>query len=198
MASAPRVDFSSAMATTVVKTACALLTSERMASWQVDALSVEAAWTRMYSTPYAGQTRAAPTLALVKALLMAHDEAPDPVFLAEPRRTSWRNATGRNSDAATVATAGTATVVVAAKIVGVATTTTTAGVTAVVEAGEAHRVLVWLRAPPRGQLWSNNRGSWPQLWRRQRRAEEWRERTFSVGRLVNLLQLVFVLEHGPQ
>ena len=59
---------------------------------------------------------------------------------------------------------------VAAKMVGVATTTTTAGVTAVMEAGEAHRVLVWLRVPPRGQLWSNNRGSWPQLWRRQRRA----------------------------
>ena len=87
----------------------------------------------------------------------------------------------------------------APKMVGVATTTTAAGVTAMVEAGEAHRVLVWLRAPPRRQLWSNNRGSWPQLWRRQRRAEEWRERTLSVGRLVNLLPLVFVLEHGrPQ
>ena len=42
---------------------------------------------------------------------------------------------------------------------GVATTTITVGVTAVVEAGEAHRVLVWLWAPPRGQLWSNNQGS---------------------------------------
>ena len=88
---------------------------------------------------------------------------------------------------------------VAAKLVGVATITTTAGVTAVMEAGEAHRVLVWLRVQPRGQLRSNNRGSWPQLWRRQRRAQERRERTFSVGRLVNLLPLVFVLEHGrPQ
>ena len=83
-------------------------------------------------------------------------------------------------------------------MLGVTTTTTAAGVTAVVEAGEAHRVLVWLRAPPRGQLWPNNRASWPQLWRRQRRAEEWRERTFRVGRLVNLLPLVFILEHGPQ
>ena len=80
---------------------------------------------------------------------------------------------------------------VAAKMVGVATTTTAAGVT-------AHWVLVCLRAPPRGQLWSSNRGSWPQLWRGQRRAEEWRERTFSVGRLFNLLPLVFVLEHGAQ
>ena len=42
------------------------------------------------------------------------------------------------------------------------------------------------------------RDSWPQLWRRQQRAREWRERTFGVGRLVNLLPLVFVLEHGPQ
>ena len=33
----------------------------------------------MACTPYAGQTRVAPTLALVKALLMANDEAPDPV-----------------------------------------------------------------------------------------------------------------------
>ena len=80
---------------------------------------------------------------------------------------------------------------VAAKIVGVVTTITAAGVT-------AHRVLVCLKAPPGGQFWSNNRGSWPQLWRRLRRAEEWREMTFSVGRLVNLLPLDFVLEHEPQ
>ena len=118
---------------------------------------------------------------------------------AELRRKSYGNATGGNSNAATVATAGTATVGVASKIVGVATTTTTAGVTAVVKAGEAHRVLVWLRAPPRGQHWPNNRGSWPQLWRRQRRAQKRREGTFGVGRLVNLLPLVFVLKHGrPQ
>ena len=80
---------------------------------------------------------------------------------------------------------------VAAKITRVATTTTAAGVT-------AHRVLVCLRAPPIGQLWSNNRGSSPQLWRGQRGADEWRKKTFSEGRLVKLLQLVFVLEHGPQ
>ena len=49
-------------------------------------------------------------------------------------------------------------------MVGVATTTTTtAGVTAVMEAREAHRVLLWLRALPRGHIWSNNRGSLPQL-----------------------------------
>ena len=94
---------------------------------------------------------------------------------------SWQNETGGNSDAATVATAGTATVGVSAKKVGEATTTTAAGVT-------AHRVLMCLRAPPRGQRLSNNRGSWPQLWRRQRRTEEWRERTFSGLRLVNLFR----------
>ena len=68
--------------------------------------------------------------------------SPRPRLLAEPRRKSLRNATRGNSDAATVATAGTATVRVAAKMGWVATTTTAAGVTAVVEAGEAHRVLV--------------------------------------------------------
>ena len=83
-------------------------------------------------------------------------------------------------------------------MVGVATTTTAARVTAVVEAGEAHRVPVWLRAPPRGQRWSQQPGQWPQLWPRQRREEERREKTFSVGWLVNLLPLVFGLEHGPR
>ena len=148
----------------------------------------------MDCTPSAGQTRAAPTHAVVKALLMAHDEPPGPVF--------WPNPGGRvgGTQPGETATAGTATRGVAAKMMGVATTTTTAaGVTTLVEAGEAHRVLVWLRAPPRGQLWSNNQGSWPQLWRRQRRAEERRERIFGVGRLVNLLPPVFVFEHGrPQ
>ena len=86
--------------------------------------------------------------------------------MAEPRRKNWQNETGGNRDAATVAIAGTAIVEVAAKKVGVVTTTTAAEVTAVVEAGEVHQVLVRLRAPPGGQLWSNNRGSWPQLWRR--------------------------------
>ena len=82
MASAPRVEFSPALATAVVETASAFLTSGRPGSWQVDALSVEVIWTR---TPHTGQTRAAPTLALVKALLMAHDEDPDPVFWLNPR-----------------------------------------------------------------------------------------------------------------
>ena len=84
MAFASRVDFSSALATAVVETASALPTSERPASWQVDAWSVEAAWTRKNSTPYSGETRAATTLGLVKALLMAHNEAPDPILLPNP------------------------------------------------------------------------------------------------------------------
>ena len=69
------------------------------------------------------------------------------------------------------------------KMVGVTITTITVGVTAVVEAGEAHRVLVWLRAPPRWQ----QPGQWPQLWRRNGARG-----TFSVGRLVNLLPLVYL------
>ena len=89
---------------------------------------------------------------------------PRPCIFAEPRRKGWQNEIGGNRDAATVTTAGVATVGVAVKMVGVATTTTAAGVTAVMVAGEAHRVLVWLRAPPRGQRRSNNRGSWPQLY----------------------------------
>ena len=95
---------------------------------------------------------------------------PRPCRLAESRRKNWQNESGGNSDAATVATAGTATVGAAANMVGVTTTANTAGVTATVEAGEAHRALVWLRAPPRGTRWSNNGGNWRQLWRRQRRA----------------------------
>ena len=84
MASAPRVEFFPALATVVVETASALLTSARPALRHADALSVEAAWTRTDCTSYAGQTRAAPILALVKVLQMAHDEAPDPVFWSTP------------------------------------------------------------------------------------------------------------------
>ena len=87
MASAPRAEFSPALATAVVEMACALLSSERPASRQADVLSVEAAWTRVGCTPYVGPARATPTLALVKAVLIAHDEDPDPVF--------WPNLGGR-------------------------------------------------------------------------------------------------------
>ena len=89
--------------------------------------------------------------------------APRARLVVEPRTKSWQNATGENSDAPTVTTAGTASVGMASILVGVATTTTAAGVTTAVGEGEAHRVLVWLRAPFSGQLWSQNRDSWPQL-----------------------------------
>ena len=113
--------------------------------------------------------------------------APRPRLLNELRRKRWRNATGVNSDTATVATAGTANVGVAANMVGVATTTAAAGVTggggapgaglakgaaetatlskqpgqlaaALAEATEGGETAVWLRAPPRGRLWSNIQG----------------------------------------
>ena len=80
MASALRVDFSSALATAVVETASALLTLERPASRHEDTLSVEAAWAYMDCTSYAGQTRAVTALALVNVQRMAHEETPDPVF----------------------------------------------------------------------------------------------------------------------
>ena len=45
---------------------------------------METAWARVDCTPYTRQTRAAPTLALVKTLLIAHDEDPDPVVWLNP------------------------------------------------------------------------------------------------------------------
>ena len=84
MASAPRVELSPALATAMMETASTFFTLARQGSRHAVALSVEAAWTRMYGTSYAGHTIAVPTLALVKALRMAHDEAPDPVFWPNP------------------------------------------------------------------------------------------------------------------
>ena len=84
MASAPREEFSPRLAITVVETASALLTSESPVSRHADAFSEEAAWAHMDCTSYSEHTRAVPTLALVKALWMAHDEAPDPVFWPTP------------------------------------------------------------------------------------------------------------------
>ena len=83
MTSASRVDFS-ALATAVVETASALLALERPASRHKDARSVEAVRAHMDCSSYVGQTRAARALALVKALPMAHNEAPDPVLWPTP------------------------------------------------------------------------------------------------------------------
>ena len=177
MASAPRVDFLSALATAVVATASALLPSARPASWQVHDVSVEAASTRMGCTLYARRTRVAPTLAFVKALLTANDDAPDPGSCS---LSSWSNLRRRfcgTQPGETVTQRqsrqrGPQPRKWRQKWWGWRPTTTTAGVTAVVEAGGAPRVLLWLTASQRRQRWSNNQGRWPQLWRSQRGVEE--------------------------
>ena len=76
------MQLSLALATAVVETASAFLTSERLAPWHVDALSIEAAGNRIYCTFYIGQRRGSRAIALVKAPRVAHDEAP----YAETRR----------------------------------------------------------------------------------------------------------------
>ena len=113
---------------------------------------MEAAWARVDCTPYARQTRAAPTLALVKALLIAHDEDPDHAIWPNPGGRVGRTKRGETATQRKSRPRRSQPLEVAARMLGVATTTTAAGVTAVVEAGEAHRVLMWPRAPPRGQL----------------------------------------------
>ena len=99
-----------------------------------EAFYAEAAWTRMYVSFYPGQKRATPIFALVKALTMAHDEAPVLVWPLPPE---------------TAPVGQVALGVAAAKlketaiVVGVATTTTaTAGVAAVMGAEETRRALV--------------------------------------------------------
>ena len=85
MDSWPRVEFSSELANLVVEKASALQASVRKASLHgADLLSVERTWSTMDNSTYLGQKRAAPTLTLVKALRMAHDEAHDPVLWPIP------------------------------------------------------------------------------------------------------------------
>ena len=76
------VDFSSALATAVVETACALPASERPASRQADVSGSGLDSHGLYALCWTDG--AAPTLALVKALLIAYDEEPDPVFWPNP------------------------------------------------------------------------------------------------------------------
>ena len=45
---------------------------------------MEQVWSTMDSSSYQGQKRAAPTLALVKALRLTHDGAHDPVLWPTP------------------------------------------------------------------------------------------------------------------
>ena len=111
----------------------------------------------MDCTSYVGQTRATPSLALVKALRMAHDEAPGPVFwptpekeLAEHNRGKQRRSSSRDGGDRTRGGGGSGG---GGKIVGVATTTTAARVTAaVVEAREARPHLIRAMPMVRGRF----------------------------------------------
>ena len=84
-----------------------------------------------------------------------------------------------------------------AEIVGMVTTTTAAVADAMVGTGEACRVLVVGQDAAEGETRAEPTWS-PQLWGRHWRAVEQRTRSFSVGRLVHLLPLVFGLEHGQR
>ena len=64
----------------VVTTATALLSSERLSLTRAENLSLGEAWARRDNGSFSGQMRRAAALALVKALRMIHDEAPDPVL----------------------------------------------------------------------------------------------------------------------
>ena len=81
MASSPREEFSFELADSVVAKASALLVSVGKESLHAaDTFSVERAWFEMDHSIYQGQKRAAPTLALVKVLRMAHEDARDIVL----------------------------------------------------------------------------------------------------------------------
>ena len=67
-----------------------------------------------------------------------------------------------------------------------------------VEAGEARRVLVVAQGAAEGATLVATTRAMPQLWQRQQRTEKRRERTVNVGRLVNLLPLVFGFKHRPR
>ena len=106
MASTPKVDFSTELAQAVVTTATALLSFEGLSLMRAEDLSVGAAWARRDNGSFSGQMRRAPTVVLVKAWRLAHDEALDPVLSPTPKEAleeCHRNKTRRG------ATAGTAT-----------------------------------------------------------------------------------------
>ena len=170
---------------------------------------MEGASAREDNTTYSGQKRAAPTLALVKALRMAHDEAHDPVLGPTPgkeleERSRGKTRRGESRDRGDrhrgAVDPGVAAVKLGmeAKVMRVATTITASEAAAVVEAEEAYRVFVVAQDAAKGEIMVATIVRRSQLWGRQRRAEERRERTFIVGRLVNFFPLVFGLEHGPR
>ena len=90
MATTPRVEFSADLAEAVVAAAMALLTSERRSSFKAEDTSIGAVWARRKNNSAFGQVRRAPTLALVKALTLAHDDAPDPVLWPTPKEALER------------------------------------------------------------------------------------------------------------
>ena len=84
-ASSPREEFSSEAVDSVVAKASALLAAVRKTSLHpTELLPVEKDGSEMDHITYQGQNRAALTLALVKALRMASDEARDPVLWQTP------------------------------------------------------------------------------------------------------------------
>ena len=75
----------SELAASVVAKASALLASVKTTSLNpAELLSVERTWSEMDHSTNQGQTRAAPTLALVKALTLAQDDARDTVLWPTP------------------------------------------------------------------------------------------------------------------
>ena len=86
-ASSPREELSCELADSVVAKASALLASVRKASLHPsELLSVDRAWSEMDHNTYQGQKRAAPTFVSVKGRRMAHDDAWDTDFVADPGR----------------------------------------------------------------------------------------------------------------
>ena len=85
MASLARVEFSAKLRTAVVTKASVLLTAVRRTSmYPLELLSVRQAWSIMDHSSWQGQLRAAPTLELVTALRLAHDDAQGPVLWPTP------------------------------------------------------------------------------------------------------------------
>ena len=147
----------------MVAAATALLTSERRSSFKAEDFSVEAVWARRDNTSAFGQMRQAPSLALVKALGLAHDDALDPVICPTPkealegRRSTKqrrggsrdrgdRNRGGGNSGGGGGQSGGTG------QMVRVVTTTTVAGVATVVAAREERQVLVVAHSAAKGSI----------------------------------------------
>ena len=81
MASSPRVEFSAELGAEVAAKASALLALVRMTSLHpAELYSVRKAWSAMDHGSWKGHLKVGPTLALVKALRVAHDRCHDTVL----------------------------------------------------------------------------------------------------------------------